>query len=146
MRNSNVIAVLLLCSLSWICVSSESQTVDVSPGEEVTLLCSNFSSAVTQIMWFRVVKRSKPRCVSHMFDPLQPASFSTYLDVQEDGSTKLLSYILYSLIMFLIVIVICMAVKIKKLQKANVEEQNPQPTEVQGSDDLIYAAVTFRLV
>ncbi|KAI9538194.1 hypothetical protein NQZ68_017927 [Dissostichus eleginoides] len=96
MRNSNVIAVLLLCSLSGICVSSESQTVDVSPGEEVTLLCSNFSSAVTQIMWFRVVKRSKPR--------------STYLDVQ-----------------------------------ANVEEQNPQPTEVQGSDDLIYAAVTFRL-
>lgn len=64
-----------LCVSGWICVSSESQTVDVSPGEEVTLLCSNFSSAVTQIMWFRVVKRSKPRCVSHMFDPLKPASF-----------------------------------------------------------------------
>lgn len=39
--------------------------------------------------------------------------------IVEDGSTKLLSYILYSLIMFLIVIVICMAVKIKKLQKGN---------------------------
>ncbi|XP_010770800.1 uncharacterized protein [Notothenia coriiceps] len=189
---TQTIAVLLLCSLSWICVSSESQTVDVSPGEEVSLLCSNFSSAVTQIMWFRVVKTSEPRCVSHMFEPLEPASFcegfkkekfemtsnlstislkikqvnlsdsglyfcgykinsqpliieATYLDVQEDGSTKLLSYILCSLIMFLIVIVICMAVKINKLQKANVEEQNPQPTEVQGSDDLINAAVTFRL-
>ncbi|XP_073331733.1 uncharacterized protein [Pagrus major] len=74
MRNSTVIAALLLCSLSWISVSgSESQTVEVQSGQEVTLLCSNFSSSPTQIIWFRVVKRSQPRCVSHMFKATEPA-------------------------------------------------------------------------
>ncbi|XP_063756903.1 uncharacterized protein LOC134876014 [Eleginops maclovinus] len=192
MRNYNPITVSLLCSLSWIYASSESQTVAVSPGGEVTLLCSNFSSFVTQIYWFRVVKKSMPRCVSFIFEPLKPASFcdgfknekfemrsnlstiflkikqvnvsdsglyfcgymigphwliveATYLDVQEDGSTKLLSYVLCSLSVFLIVVVFGMAVKMKTLLKAHVEEHNPQQTEGQGSDDLIYAAVTFRL-
>ncbi|XP_073331727.1 uncharacterized protein [Pagrus major] len=74
MRNSTVIAALLLCSLSWISVSgSESQAVEVQSGDEVTLLCSNFSSAPTQIIWFRVVKRSQPLCVSHMFKATEPA-------------------------------------------------------------------------
>uniref|UniRef100_A0A671XUS5 Ig-like domain-containing protein n=1 Tax=Sparus aurata TaxID=8175 RepID=A0A671XUS5_SPAAU len=74
MRNSTVLTALLLCSLSWISVSgSESQTVEVQSGQEVTLLCSNFSSAITQIIWFRVVSRSQPRCVSHMFRVTEPA-------------------------------------------------------------------------
>uniref|UniRef100_A0A671Y0W5 Ig-like domain-containing protein n=1 Tax=Sparus aurata TaxID=8175 RepID=A0A671Y0W5_SPAAU len=74
MRNSTVLTALLLCSLSWISVSgSESQIVEVQSGQEVTLQCSNFSSAITQIIWFRVVSRSQPRCVSHMFKATEPA-------------------------------------------------------------------------
>ncbi|XP_049923949.1 uncharacterized protein LOC126404623 [Epinephelus moara] len=193
MRNFTVVTLLLLCSLCWICISlSESQTVEVQSGEEVTLLCSNFSSSPTQIFWFRVVRRSQPHCVSHMFKPREPASLcdgfqngsfemsanistvflkikqvnssdsglyfcgyyiskkpvivdATYLEVQEfDGTTKLTSVILGGLIIFLIMVIIWLAVKIRKLHKAHVEEQNPQQTETQSSDDLNYAAVTFR--
>ncbi|XP_049425506.1 uncharacterized protein LOC125884485 isoform X7 [Epinephelus fuscoguttatus] len=75
MRNFTMVTLLLLCSLCWICVSlSESQTVEVQSGEEVTLLCSNFSSSPTQIIWFRVVRRSQPHCVSFMYKPREPAS------------------------------------------------------------------------
>ncbi|KAM7366046.1 hypothetical protein PAMP_015515 [Pampus punctatissimus] len=59
------------------CISvsaSEFFTVDVQPGEQVTLLCSNFSSSPTQMFWFRGIKTSKPQCISSMFQPLDPAS------------------------------------------------------------------------
>lgn len=65
-----------LSASGWISVSgSEFQAVEVRPGEDVTLLCSNFSSSVAQITWFRVGKRSEPQCISFMFEPLKPASF-----------------------------------------------------------------------
>ncbi|XP_039677617.1 uncharacterized protein LOC120572385 [Perca fluviatilis] len=194
MRNFTLMTVLLLCCLSWISVSvSESQTVEVQPGEDVTLLCSNFSSTPSQIYWFRAVKRSQPRCVSFMFEAPEPATLcdgfqngkfemtsnmsavflkikqvnssdsglyfcgyiitknlvivdATYLEVQDvfDGITKLMSGILGALTAFLAMIIICQAVKIKKLQKAHIEERNLQQTESLGSDDLNYAAVTFR--
>ncbi|XP_027132661.1 uncharacterized protein LOC113745331 [Larimichthys crocea] len=71
-----VITASLLCSLSWISVSaSESQTVEVQPGQEVTLLCSNFSSVPTYIFWFKLVNRTQPRCISHMFYPHVRAIF-----------------------------------------------------------------------
>ncbi|XP_073331631.1 uncharacterized protein [Pagrus major] len=197
MRNSTVIAALLLCSLSWISVSgSESQTVEVQSGQEVTLLCSNFSSAPTQIIWFRVVKRSQPRCVSHMFRVTEPAKLcdgfqsgkfemstnistlflkikqadssdsglyfcgyyfsgaplivhSTYLQVQViflvevfGGTTELISVLLGCLTVFLMMVVICLVVKIKQLQKALAEGQIPQQTE--SPAELNYVAVTFR--
>lgn len=47
--------------------------MDVQPGEEVTMLCSNFSSSPSQIFWFRVARRSKPLCISSMFQPFEPA-------------------------------------------------------------------------
>ncbi|KAL7374510.1 hypothetical protein ABVT39_001997 [Epinephelus coioides] len=66
----------LLCSLSWISVSvSESHTVEVQPGEEVTLLCSNFSSSPTQTVWFTLANRTQPRCISRMYSSVEPASF-----------------------------------------------------------------------
>ncbi|XP_036968506.1 uncharacterized protein LOC119027430 [Acanthopagrus latus] len=192
MRNSTVLTAVLLCSLSWISVSgSESHTVEVQSGQEVTLLCSNFSSAITQIIWFRVVSRSQPCCISHMFRATEPAKLcdgfqsgkfemssnistlflrikqvnssdsglyfcgyylsgapvivsSTYVQVQElfGGITKLTSVILGILTAFLMMVVICLAVKIKQLQRALARGQIPQQTET--SAELNYAAVTFK--
>ncbi|KAM7366048.1 hypothetical protein PAMP_015517 [Pampus punctatissimus] len=52
----------------WISVSvSETQTLKVQTGEEVTLLCSNRSTYPTQTDWFRVVNRTKVSCISSMY-------------------------------------------------------------------------------
>ncbi|KAG7999458.1 hypothetical protein GBF38_000347 [Nibea albiflora] len=159
----------------WISVSaSESQTVDVQSGQEVTLLCSNFSSVHTHIFWFKLVNKRHPHCVAQMFMPLKPATFcpgfqnekfemqsnistvflkikqvdlsdsglyfcgyyvsgdpvivdATYLEVQEfDGVKNLMSVTLAALTVFLVMVVICLAGKIKKPQKADNEEENPQ--------------------
>ncbi|XP_039677614.1 uncharacterized protein LOC120572382 [Perca fluviatilis] len=68
MRSFTLITALLLCSLSWISVSaSESHTVEVQSGGDVTLMCSNISSVITQTEWFRVINRTKPSCVSSMY-------------------------------------------------------------------------------
>ncbi|XP_078147867.1 uncharacterized protein LOC139911577 [Centroberyx gerrardi] len=69
MMSYTLVTALLLWNLSWIPVSvSESQTVEVQPGEEVTLLCINVSSYSTYSVWFRVVNRSEPCCISSMYD------------------------------------------------------------------------------
>uniref|UniRef100_A0A3B4GNC0 Ig-like domain-containing protein n=1 Tax=Pundamilia nyererei TaxID=303518 RepID=A0A3B4GNC0_9CICH len=160
MRNFDSLTVLLVCSLSWIPVS---QPVEVHSGKEVTLLCSNFSSSPTQILWFRVTKRAKLTCIASMFEPHEPASFcdgfqngkfemstnlstvflkikqvdlldsglyfcgfkthsnpviveATYLVVQ--GKNDLfICVILGVLTVFLITVIVCLAVKIKKLHK-----------------------------
>ncbi|XP_034713260.1 uncharacterized protein LOC117935233 [Etheostoma cragini] len=67
MRSFTFVTDLLLCSLSWISVSaSESHTVEVQSGGDVTLMCSNISKTPTQTEWFRSIKRTKPSCVSSM--------------------------------------------------------------------------------
>ncbi|XP_054914655.1 uncharacterized protein LOC129378357 [Poeciliopsis prolifica] len=58
------IIVILLYSHSWIC---ESLTVDVHPGEDITLFCPNISSSPTQTDWFRVINGTKPSCISSMY-------------------------------------------------------------------------------
>ncbi|XP_072232304.1 uncharacterized protein [Leuresthes tenuis] len=57
----------LLCSFSWISVSvSQFNTVEVQRGEEVTLLCSNFSSFPTHILWFKLANGPNASCISYM--------------------------------------------------------------------------------
>ncbi|XP_068444230.1 uncharacterized protein [Clinocottus analis] len=76
MESFNLITALLLSSLSWISVSvSESQTLEVQPGKEVTLTCDNISNKPTQIEWFRLSNRSELSCISSMYGSESSASF-----------------------------------------------------------------------
>ncbi|KAM4536791.1 uncharacterized protein PAE49_021247 [Odontesthes bonariensis] len=65
----------LLCSFSWISASvSEFHTVEVQPGEEVTLLCSNFSSIIIHIFWFKLANRPNASRISYMYSSESNAS------------------------------------------------------------------------
>uniref|UniRef100_A0A8C4GP10 Ig-like domain-containing protein n=1 Tax=Dicentrarchus labrax TaxID=13489 RepID=A0A8C4GP10_DICLA len=89
MKSFTLITALLHCSLSWISVSgSESQTVEVQPGENVTLLCSNISKSPNQTDWFRVTKRTKPSCISSMYGSDKDVSFC---DGFQNGKFKMSS-------------------------------------------------------
>ncbi|XP_045921288.1 uncharacterized protein LOC123980786 [Micropterus dolomieu] len=201
--NFPLITALILCSLSWISVSvSETQTVEVQLGEEVTLSCSKTSPSDSLTLWFRVINRTEARCVSTMSssnsDPFycdgfkkekfnMSSNISTVslkmktVDISDSGLyfcgfyiegrvnfrvihlnvegsdeshddvdrkskksiTKLMSVILGGLTVFLVMVIICLVVKIGKLQKAASVEENPQQHANLGSDDLNYAAVNF---
>ncbi|XP_049923947.1 uncharacterized protein LOC126404621 [Epinephelus moara] len=65
----------LLCTYSLISVSvSEFHTVEVQPGEQVTLMCSNFTSFISHIFWFRLTSRANISCISSMSSPDTKAS------------------------------------------------------------------------
>ncbi|XP_076581745.1 uncharacterized protein LOC143317479 [Chaetodon auriga] len=184
-----------LCTFFWMSVS-EFHTVEVQPGEDVTLLCSNFSTFPSHTVWFKLANRHNVSCISSMMSSNADASFcdrfqnskfnmtsnsttlflkikqvdssdsglyfcgfysdrkpvivsATYLKVQGkiavfDGFTKLMSVILAGLTAFINVVVICLAVQISKTRKAGEEEQSPEQRENVGSDEMNYAAVTFR--
>lgn len=62
----------------WISVSvsvSEFYTVEVQTGEQVTLKCTNYSSAVSHIHWSRLTSRSNITCISSMSSSDGNASF-----------------------------------------------------------------------
>uniref|UniRef100_A0A673CGD2 Ig-like domain-containing protein n=1 Tax=Sphaeramia orbicularis TaxID=375764 RepID=A0A673CGD2_9TELE len=71
-----VITVLFLSCHSWTSGSvPESQTVEVQPGENITLSCINKAGSATQTEWFRVTNRTKASCISSMFEHDETASF-----------------------------------------------------------------------
>ncbi|XP_040887764.1 uncharacterized protein LOC121177505 [Toxotes jaculatrix] len=207
MRSFTLITALFLCCTNWICVSvSETQTVEVQPGQEVSLLCSNISRTPTQTDWFRLVNRTKVSCISSKYKSDDNASYcdgfenrfemssnvttvflkikrvdlsdsglyfcgfymnvhtvigsATHLKVQDngesddeadcqtekmpDGTTKLMSVILGGLTVFLTIVIIILAIKIRKLQKALNEALQTERNKDLGSDDLNYAAQSFQ--
>nr|XP_020516467.1 uncharacterized protein LOC110005458 [Labrus bergylta] len=221
MKTFALIKAFLLCSLSWISVSgSESQTVEVQSGEDVTLMCSGMDKIVRVRYWLKLVKGTDIQCVStmtsynstvtyhdgfsnHTFtmssntstiflkvrsvelndsgiyycgfnkdgrpflttihlkikgsnetdedvDRTDISKRKLYSDtmifhVEEcDGAATLVSMILGALTLLLVMVVIGLGAKIRKLQTAAEERQNPGHTENVTSDELNYAAVTFR--
>ncbi|XP_044039073.1 uncharacterized protein LOC122869814 [Siniperca chuatsi] len=87
MMNFTLITALILCSLSWISVSaSESQTVNVQPGEEAMLLCSKTPESDSLALWFRVVNRTKASSISTM---IRSKSKPLYLDGFKNGKFEM---------------------------------------------------------
>ncbi|XP_027143854.1 uncharacterized protein LOC104939704 isoform X2 [Larimichthys crocea] len=57
----------LLCTFGWISLSvSEFHTVEVQPGEDATLLCSNFTTLMSHVFWFKLDNRHNISCISSM--------------------------------------------------------------------------------
>ncbi|XP_076581630.1 uncharacterized protein LOC143317372 [Chaetodon auriga] len=63
-----------LCTFFWMSVS-EFHTVEVQPGEDVTLLCSNFTTFPSHTVWFKLANRHNASCISFMFSSNGNASF-----------------------------------------------------------------------
>uniref|UniRef100_A0A673CDT9 Uncharacterized LOC115439000 n=1 Tax=Sphaeramia orbicularis TaxID=375764 RepID=A0A673CDT9_9TELE len=210
----SVFTVITVLFLSWTSGSvPESQTVEVQPGENITLSCINKVGHTTVTEWFRVTNRTKARCISYMFGHAGTASFcdgfgkekyemmvnpskiflhikdldfsdsglyfcgfylrthaviseTTYLNVQGNGSDKdanirtkdepdwikiLIFAVLGGLSGVLAIVIIALAVKIRKLQTAVNEELQQERNKVNPhtfcnglSDNLTYAAVNFQ--
>ncbi|XP_030610062.1 uncharacterized protein LOC115797604 [Archocentrus centrarchus] len=67
---------VLLCTFCWISVSAfQFHTVEVQAGEEVTLQCSNFSSHIGHIFWFRVTNGPNVSEISSMIRSESNVSF-----------------------------------------------------------------------
>uniref|UniRef100_A0A3Q3L292 Immunoglobulin domain-containing protein n=1 Tax=Mastacembelus armatus TaxID=205130 RepID=A0A3Q3L292_9TELE len=207
MRSFILIKAFLLCSYSWVSVSgSESQTVQVQPGEEITPLCPNISTTPTQTDWLRLVNRTKSSCVSSLYESEGSPSFchgfqngkyemssnvsTVFLKIkhvdlsdsglyfcgfyikkhtviaevielsvqgngetddevdfkknESDGRINLITVILGSLTVLLTIVIVGLAVKIRKLQTAVHEEKMPEINKNRGPDHLNYAALSFQ--
>ncbi|KAM3590000.1 uncharacterized protein V6R79_001694 [Siganus canaliculatus] len=189
----------LLSTCSLICVSvSEFHTVEVQPGEDATLLCSNFTRYISHIMWFKLENTPNISLISSMKDSNDTATFhngtqegkfnmtsnssTVFLHIKEVNSSDsglyfcghyydkkpviysgtylktevisllevfpatmdLTSVTLGATITLLMTVIAGLLLKIRKLQTAVRVEPNPPHNEIAVSDNINYAAVTFR--
>ncbi|XP_030610064.1 uncharacterized protein LOC115797606 [Archocentrus centrarchus] len=68
---------LLLCTFSWISSSvTQFYAVEVQPGEEVTLQCSNFSNFPGHIYWFKMTNSPNTSHIAALFSADANASFN----------------------------------------------------------------------
>nr|XP_012778964.1 uncharacterized protein LOC101471435 isoform X2 [Maylandia zebra] len=154
---------VLLYTFSWISsIVTQFYAVEVQAGEEVTLECSNFSRHTGHITWFKMTNRPNVSRISSMIKHLDSSdsglyfcgeyndektviSSGTYLKVQDvfDGLTNVMPVILGSLIVLLLLVIIGLAVQIRKFHSAQDDGQNPQQSENVDSDDMNYAALNF---
>ncbi|XP_041841447.1 uncharacterized protein LOC121639912 isoform X1 [Melanotaenia boesemani] len=87
MKTFTLITASLLCSFSWVSVSvSGSQIVEVRPGEDVSLSCSNMSKQSSVFFWYRLVNTTKFSCISFMYSV---HSKPEYCDGFKDGSFEM---------------------------------------------------------
>ncbi|XP_034532879.1 uncharacterized protein LOC117807640 [Notolabrus celidotus] len=89
MMMSRTLIPALLFTFSWMSVSvSEFHTVEAQPGEEVTLLCSNFSSIPSHVAWFRLNSTSNVSPISTMFSSDGNATFfqNSRYDMTSNGT------------------------------------------------------------
>ncbi|KAM3590820.1 uncharacterized protein V6R79_017102 [Siganus canaliculatus] len=183
----------LLSTCSLICVSvSEFHTVEVQPGEDATLLCSNFTRYVAHIMWFKLENTPNISPISSMMGSDGTARFyngtqgkfnmtsnssTVFLHIKEVNSSdsglyfcgyycdkkpviysgiylkieevfpatmELTSVTLGTTIILLMTVIVGLLLIIRKLQTAVRVEPNPPHNEIAVSDNMNYAAVTFR--
>uniref|UniRef100_A0A3Q3LCX5 Uncharacterized protein n=1 Tax=Mastacembelus armatus TaxID=205130 RepID=A0A3Q3LCX5_9TELE len=120
--------------------------------QHFTLLCPNISTIPTQTDWFRLVNRTKSSCLqlSTVFLKIKHVDLSdsglhqmkteckaiiSILD-ESDRRINLITVILGSLTVLLTIVIVGLAVKIRKLQTGTRNNQ--------GSDDLNYATLSFQ--
>uniref|UniRef100_A0A3B4ZX81 T-cell surface glycoprotein CD8 beta chain-like n=1 Tax=Stegastes partitus TaxID=144197 RepID=A0A3B4ZX81_9TELE len=83
-------AMILITALSLCSLFCGSQTVEVKPGEDVTLRCSNISSSECVTFWFRLDNRATVDCISVM---IKSSSKPTYYDGFKGGKFEMSSNI-----------------------------------------------------
>ncbi|XP_023252387.1 uncharacterized protein LOC111647011 [Seriola lalandi dorsalis] len=161
---------MLTALFCWISVSvSEFHTVEVQSGEEVTLMCTNFTSSTSHIFWFRLDNRPNATCISSMSssdasvtfcDGFQNGKFNMTSNIttlflqikQADSSDSGLYFcgsywnnwsIIVSATYLKVQAATGIAVTVSKLQTAENQEQNLQRSENLDSGDLKDAALSL---
>ncbi|XP_028419508.1 T-cell surface glycoprotein CD8 beta chain-like [Perca flavescens] len=89
MKLASITALLCTFSLISVCVS-EFHTVEVQPAEQVTLMCSNFSSFTRHIFWFRTRLDSRPN-ISRISSMLTSDSNAIFYDGFQNGKFNMTS-------------------------------------------------------
>ncbi|GLD57226.1 uncharacterized protein AKAME5_002988000, partial [Lates japonicus] len=156
MRSFTLVTALFLCCINWISVSvSETQTVEVQLGQEVTLLCPNISKQQTETEWFRLVNRTKISCISSMYKSDGKASFCDGFQNRFEMSSNITTVFLQikrvdfsDSGLYFCGFYINAHTVIANTIHLNVQAVNEEPQTERnknlGSDDLNYAALSFQ--